>query len=369
MNKKIWWIVAAVIVVIAVIAVIVKGRNRTNLAKENVIRIGVILPETGDLSVTGEKMFNGVQLAAANAPSNVQFFYEDDHSDVTTGVTAANKLISVDNVDLLVGLYNPDEVQAVAPIAKAAGKEIFTTNYCDDTFIPLTNVFCGYPGAAGQLATAVPLIQKDHLKRFALVDSNSSFGIDSKNAMTALVAQQGGRVVLDDFLPTSPTRDYQTEALKAMKSGADTIFTTTDDPADALTLVKDLSNLGFKGTRITFVDTDDKYLAQFGASANGTFAPGITPSNFAPDFTAAYQTKYNVAPDYAGALGYDFVRSITGALAANNWNVGTVASSAVAYQYADPAITNFKFLSDRTVSYDLELWEVVNGHYEKAPGF
>ena len=32
MNKKIWWIVAAVIVVIAVIAVIVKGRNRTNLA-------------------------------------------------------------------------------------------------------------------------------------------------------------------------------------------------------------------------------------------------------------------------------------------------------------------------------------------------
>lgn len=373
MKNKTIWIIVGVIVIVGIVVWAVAARSPSSgspvTSSNKIIKIGVILPETGDLSVTGEKMYNGILLAAAQLPSNVQMFYEDDHSDVTTGVTAANKLISVDGVDMLVGLYNPDEVQAVAPIAKAAGKEIFTTNYCDDTFIPLTNVFCGYPGAAGQLATAIPLIQKNNLKKFALVDSNSSFGIDSKNAMDALVAQQGGQVVLDDFLPTSPTRDYNTEALKVMKSGADTIFTATDDPADALTLVKDLYNLGFKGTRITFVDTDDKYLAQFGTSANGTFAPGITPSDFAPDFTSAYQAKYNTAPDYAGALGYDFVRSITGALAANNWDVGTIASSVVAYHYADPAITNFQFLPDRTVTYSLELWEAQNGHYALAPGY
>ena len=364
MNKTTWWIIGIVVVVGFIWLGITKQHSSTGT-----IKIGVILPETGDLSVTGEKMYNGIRLAAASTAANVRFIYEDDHSDVTTGVTAATKLINIDKVDMLVGLYNPDEVQAVAPIAKAAGKEIFTTNYCDDSFIPLTNVFCGYPGAADQLATVVPLIQKAKLKKFALVDSNSSFGIDSKNAMDSLVAAQGGQVVLDDFLPTSPTRDYQTEALKVMKSGADTIFTATDDPADALTLVKDLAALGFKGTRITFVDTDDKYLAQFGASANGTFAPGIAPSDFAPDFTAAYQAKYNVAPDYAGALGYDFVRSIDGALAANNWNVGTIASSVVSYQYADPALTGFQFLPDRTVSFNMELWEAVNGHYQRAKGY
>jgi branched-chain amino acid transport system substrate-binding protein len=363
-KKIVWWIVAVVVVVGLAWWGISKNGGPGGGAHQ--IKIGVILPLTGDLSVTGEKMYNGVLLAAAQLPPNVKMFYEDDHSDVTTGVTVATKLLSVDGVDMLVGLYNPDEAQAVAPIAKAAGKEIFTTNFCDSTFIPLTNVFCGYPGAAGQLATAIPLIQKNNLKKFALIDSNSSFGIDSKNAMDALVAQQGGQVVLDDFLPTSPARDYQTEALKVVRSGADTIFTATDDPADALTLVKDLYNLGFKGTRITFVDTDDKYLAQFGVSANGTFAPGIAPSDFAPGFTSAYQAKYNAAPDYAGALGYDFVRSITGALAANNWNIGTIASSVVAYDYSDPAISNFKFLPDRTVSYTMELWEAQNGHYAKA---
>ena len=379
MNKKIiWWVVGVVVVVLVAVAVGASMQRPSSgqpapaaagAPANPTIKIGVILPLTGDLSVTGEKMYNGVQLAAASAPANVSFVYEDDHSDVTTGVTAANKLLSVDKVDMLLGLYNPDEVKAVDPIAVTAGKEIFTTNFCDTSFVPLTNVFCGYPGAAGQLATAVPMIKNKNLKKFALVDSNSSFGIDSRNGMKAIAKQVGASVVLDDFLPTSPTRDYQTEALKVMKSGADTIFTATDDPADGLTLVKDLYNLGFKGTRITFVDTDDKYLAQFGTSAEGTFAPGITPSSFAPDFTNAYQAKFNVAPDYAGALGYDFVRSITGALAANSWNIGSVASSVVAFHYTDPAITGFQFLTDRTVTYQLELWEAVKGHYEKAPGY
>lgn len=370
-DNKIMWVAVGAFVVVILVAGGMKyfAPAKPSVAPGSVIKIGVILPLTGDLSVTGEKMYNGVLLAASQAPANVQFLYEDDHSDVTTGVTAANKLLSVDNVDMLLGLYNPDEVKAVDPIAKTAGKEIFTTNFCDTAFVPLDNVFCGYPGAAGQLATAIPMIKAQNLKKFALVDSNSSFGIDSRDAMKAIVEQVGAKVVLNDFLPTSPTRDYRTEALKVMKSGADTIFTTTDDPSDGLTLVRELYNLGFKGTRITFVDTDDEYLSQFGASSEGTFAPGIAPSNFSLAFTNDYQTKYKTAPDYAGALGYDFVRSITGALAANNWNIGTVASSVVAYHYADPAITGFQFLPDRTVTFQLELWEAVNGHYVKAPGY
>ncbi len=229
-NKSIWWVVG-VLVVLAVIIVGIKQRSAAG--PEGTIKIGVLLPLTGDLSVTGEKMYNGVRLAAAQLPKNIQVVYEDDHSDVTTGVTAANKLLSVDKVDMLVGLYNPDETKAVAPIAKAAGKQIFSTNFCDTSFATMDNVFCGYPGAAGQLATAVSMIKAKNLKKFAIVDSNSSFGIDSRDAMKAIAEQVGATVVLNDFLPNSPTRDYHTEALKVMKSGADVIFTATDSPTDA----------------------------------------------------------------------------------------------------------------------------------------
>ena len=120
-QKTIWWTLGIVVVVCIVAWGISKNSGSNSGAHQ--IKIGVILPETGDFSVTGEKMYNGVLLAAAELPSNVQLVYEDDHSDVTTGVTAATKLLSVDKVDMLIGLYNPDEVQAVAPIAKAAGKK------------------------------------------------------------------------------------------------------------------------------------------------------------------------------------------------------------------------------------------------------
>jgi ABC-type branched-subunit amino acid transport system substrate-binding protein len=373
-NKGIWWAIGIVVIVFVVVVSLVQRHSASapTVASNGVgapIKIGVILPETGDLSVTGEKIYNGVLLAAAQLPSNVQLIYEDDHSNVTDGVTAATKLLDVDKVDMIIGTYDPDETIAIAPLAKAQGKYVFSFSYCDDRFATLDNVFCGYPSAAKQLATAIPLIQKQNIKKIAMVDSNSGFGIDSKNAMNAMASQLGYSVVLDDFLPTSATRDYQTEALKVMKSGADAVFTATDDPADALTLVKDLHALGFKGTRITFVDTDDKYLAQFGAAAEGTFAPGIAPSDFSQAFTTGYQAKYNSAPDYTAALGYDFIRDINGALVANNWSLTNIATSVIVYQYPDPAINSFQFLPDRTVNYAMELWEAQNGHYAKAPGY
>ena len=129
-QKIVWWAVGVVVVVGVVWWGI--ARNIGSKSSSHQVTIGVILPLTGDLSVTGEKIYNGVLLAAANAPSNVKFIYEDDHSNVTDGVTAATKLLNVDNVDMIMGTYESDETIAVAPLAKAQGKEIFSFSFCDD---------------------------------------------------------------------------------------------------------------------------------------------------------------------------------------------------------------------------------------------
>ena len=176
--------------------------------------------------------------------------------------------------------------------------------------------------------------------------------------------KQGGQVVLDDFLPTSPTRDYQTEALKVMNSGADTIFTATDDPADALDARKGSLPILASRERESHSSIPMTNISRSSIlRPTARLRPASRRAISRLISQRAFQAKYNIAPDYAGALGYDFIRSITGALAANNWDIGTVASSVVAYHYADPAITGFQFLPDRTVSFQLELWEAQNGHY------
>ena len=148
------------------------------------------------------------------------------------------------------------------------------------------------------------------------------------------------------------------EALKVIKSGADTIFTATDRSGRCTYARKEPRRPWFQGdAHHVCRHRRYEYLAQFGASAEGTFAPGIAPSDFAPDFAklTAYQAKYNTAPDYTGALGYDFVREMDGALATNDWSANNIAAAAIAYHYADPAISNFQFLPDRTVNYAMEL--------------
>ena len=326
--------------------------------------VGVILPLTGDSAVTGEKLHQGVELAEGElAQKNIQFVVEDSHSDSRDAVSAASKLLNVDHVDVIVGTYSPDETIAVAPLADAKGEDVFSFSFCSDSFKSLANVFCGYPNAQKQLDTVLPLLQKKGVERLAIVDSASDFGIQSRNVMTQDASSTGYTVVYSDLIPTS--KDYRTLATKALASGADALFTATDDPIDALTLVKQARELGFKGTAITFIDVDSKNLAGFGSAAENTYAPGIAPSQFSPAFTSAYQSAFGgKEPDYVSALGYDMTRYVVGAMEARGGK--DLTQAALGYSYESPAIHGFHFLDDRTVIYDLELQVVKDQEYVQA---
>jgi ABC-type branched-subunit amino acid transport system substrate-binding protein len=149
-----------------------------------------------------------------------------------------------------------------------------------------------------------------------------------------------------------------------MRCLVDGVFAATDFPADALTLVKQLRELGFKGTPITFIDVDNKNIEKFGATAEGTFAPGIAPSAFSSSFTKRYKEKFNADPDYVSALGYDITKNVVNALEANPGKSADVAVRS--YTYTNPAIGDFHFLEDRTVTYYLDLQMVRDGAYVKA---
>ena len=121
--KKTLAILVVIVVVIVGGYLIFKGPKPANTSD---LKVGVILPLTGDLSITGEKMYQGVQLAQAELEKDgVQFVVEDSHSKPTDAVSAAQKLLNVDKVDVIVGTYSPDETIAVAPVALKANKSVF----------------------------------------------------------------------------------------------------------------------------------------------------------------------------------------------------------------------------------------------------
>lgn len=358
-----------IIGILVVLVVIIGGyfllKNPSNSIQTNsTLKVGVILPLTGDLSITGEKIYQGVQVAQAELEKNgITFVVEDSHSKPTDAVSAASKLLNVDKVDVILGTYSPDETIAVAPLALKANKSVFSFSFCSDSFKPLTNVFCGYPNADKQLDTVVPMLQKKGIKTMALINGNSDFGQQSRDGMVRKAGTVGYTVVYNELAP-SGAGDYRTFVTKIIATKPDAVFTAMDNPTDALEIIKELKQLGYTGTAITFVDPDNKNLAKYGQYGESTFAPGIAPSKFSTAFTNAFKVKFNSEPDYAGALGYDITNYVVKAMQANPGKDATTA--ALSYSYKNPAITNFSFLPDHTVVYQLELQMAKNQQYVKA---
>ena len=83
------------------------------------IKIGLILPLTGDIAKFGEGMLNAAELARNDSDKNVTLIVEDDKScDQKESVTAINKLILVDKVKAVVGSVCSHSMLAISPIAE-----------------------------------------------------------------------------------------------------------------------------------------------------------------------------------------------------------------------------------------------------------
>ena len=92
--------------------------------KSGEISIGVVLPLTGHVASTGERMKRGLELAlneinnAHLSDTRLKFIIEDDTSTPKGAVAAFNKLIHEDNVSVIIGPATSSATQAAFPVAQ-----------------------------------------------------------------------------------------------------------------------------------------------------------------------------------------------------------------------------------------------------------
>ena len=95
---------------------------------ENVVRIGVFEPATGDNGPGGKQEMLGMQYANKETPTvdiggttyNVELVYADNGSDPAKAPTAAAELVSKD-VSLVLGTYGSSCAMAGGPVFDEAG--------------------------------------------------------------------------------------------------------------------------------------------------------------------------------------------------------------------------------------------------------
>ena len=295
------------------------------------IKIGFMGPLSGDSAAYGEPMLNFMDLAiseinAAGGVNGAQLIpiYEDAKCNDKDATAAAQKLVTIDGVKVILGGFCSSESLAAIPVAEAGQVALFSPASSSPDLTGKSRFFSrNYPSDAAQgkvLADAAYTIKK--WKNVVMIQEQLDYPLGIFNAFSAAFEQLGGKKVVKESFPTSTTNfRSMLSKLKAMKP--DAIFVNAQTPAAADRILKQISDLKWKVGIIVndVVARDVKTLETNKVILEGAFVAEFgTDINNAKfqNLLASYKVKYGIDMPFQsyGQTEYDAVYIVRDALMA-----------------------------------------------------
>ncbi|MBN8548437.1 MAG: ABC transporter substrate-binding protein [Deltaproteobacteria bacterium] len=275
------------------------------------LRIGLIAPISGDLAQYGVAALNGMKLANEQIEGvPAEIFLEDNPScGPSDAVTAAQKLINIEKVDLLVTVCT-GAAQGVLPIVKARSIPLFQLTESgpdpDKYMIKLM------PDAVG----LVDLLAERYAKRYpqiALIGATIQVNSGERGNLALFKSQfeaLGGKVVFYEEFP-SETLDFRSTIEKIRRSGARAVIPFLAPAQQLAAFLKQADELHlWKHTALAGNFFFEFMLKDLTASyPNLKTLDGLESSNLeqatSPQFLASYKKKYGSAAPQFADYAYD----------------------------------------------------------------
>ncbi len=214
------------------------------------IKIGVLLPLTGNLAPFGQGMLKGAKVAEKELNdaggvlgSKVKLVVEDTGTEPAKAVEAARKLVNIDKVQAIDGAAASSSTLAVAPICEE-NKVVLVSPA--STSPEVTNagdyIFRVVPSDTLQGKVLADLSIGEGYKKAATFVINNDYGIGLQDVFTNTFKEKGGDVVIQ--IQYDPGKgDYRTELQQIKDSGAEMIMFVSY-PEDASVILKQAVELG-----------------------------------------------------------------------------------------------------------------------------
>lgn len=305
MNKKSSIMLVAAIIVIIIVLVVFKLN-----ARDTALKIGYFGPFTGLLAQsTGESVAEGFKLAEAernaSGQAQVSVIYEDDSCDPKKALSAAQKLIDIDKVQVLVSGVCSSATLAVAPIAEknhiilisptSASPKITEAG---DYIFRLSSPTTGMAKAAADY-----LVSKGYVK-VAVLFENNEYPAGWKDSF---IAQFKGTMTIEGFAPGST--DLKSQLLKLSEFKPQAYVFAMISPPSANAVLKQFKELRLGGPIIgndTFSLKSVISQPEAEGISTQTYAYDVTSPEMSR-FLATYKNKYgrDAKEEIYAALGYD----------------------------------------------------------------
>ena len=311
-GVKKWWVWGVVIVVI----IIVLTYANSSRVPEGGYKIGAILSLTGSGAAHSQSTQRGMDVALEEINKNgkvLDVIYEDDQSSVEKTVSAFQKMVSIDNLQIIAGFMSSNSALAVAPIANDKKVVALNTLSASDDLRNAGDYIFRIREKSATHGEKMAAYIKNMLglKKVALYYANAANSVSYVDAFKNEFIRLGGTVVFDEKYIEKST-DFRSDLLKMKTTDFEAVYLAGLATEMAQVLVQ---------AKETGVNT--KWFASAGAEnpklievAKGN-AEGLifTTPAFNPEqengsmqkFTEAYKQKYGELPSFAAASGYDGV--------------------------------------------------------------
>ena len=278
------------------------------------ISIGVVLPVTGSLAVSGQFIKHGFELAqdeineASAIPTRLNLIIEDGAGTPEDAVAAFNKLIDQDGVSVILGPSSSSATKAAFPIAQenqvvaisptsgarglsAIGDFVFRIPLTTDVVIPkgvaVTQAKLGYQRVA------------------TLYDETDLFSTDREAALQEAFTVNGIEVLTTEVYK-SDDADFSAQLTRIKALEPDAIFVSALPP-DKPGILMQAHELGISApiiiSSLTSVEVQAAGAAAEGAITFTTWLPtNDTPGNQA--FVQNFNTTFGMEPNAFAASAY-----------------------------------------------------------------
>jgi len=302
-------------------------------AHADTIKIGVNQPLTGAVAASGNYVANGAKIAAdeLNAGggllgADVKLIIEDNKSNPSEAVAAAEKLIVRDKVPVMMGAWSSTYTLAVMPKLMEYGVPMLVETSSSGKITVSGNpwIFRISPTSEMEAQAFGGKVSEFGIKKADFLVVNNDWGLGAANEFSKVLTSQGIQVGVTETMDAG-AQDLSAQLSKIKASGADTLFVTTG--VEQITLVlKQIKSLGFSRRVITTggSSSPDQLVRQAGQAADGSyhilfFAPWFPERAQNPDVAEKFVAEWNKRGyDFAGLTegfrGYDGIMTIAAAI-------------------------------------------------------
>ncbi|MCX7708329.1 MAG: ABC transporter substrate-binding protein [Clostridia bacterium] len=288
----------------------------TKTNNSNTIKIGAILPVSGQIAAYGELARDGVQLAVdeINAKGGIlgkkiELIVEDDEANPEKTVNAFKKLTKQDNIVGIIGALTSKCSLSITQYAQAQKIIMITPTSTNDAVTSAGNFIfraCYNDSYQGQGIAKFSIETLKAKKAAILFDNTNDYSKSLRDNFKKKFEELGGNIVAEESY-AAMDKDFNSQLAKIKGTNPGVLF--IPDYYTTVSLIAkqvkrqgiNVPMLGADGwDEITFSAGDEI----IGSYYSNHFSPN-NPDQRVQKFVNDYYSKYNIKPDVLAALNYD----------------------------------------------------------------